>query len=144
MTDKERENQARRPSKEQIIYANILVIGVWSGIAIMVTTYFIYMAGILPPHVDIALIPSLWGKGVDEFLALTNAPHGWGWLFLLSKGDFLNYIGFVLLALMTIVCYLTLLKGYVRKKDWIYASIAVLEIAVLAVAASGLLGSGGH
>ncbi|MFH1154864.1 MAG: DUF1634 domain-containing protein [Pseudomonadota bacterium] len=140
----EQEKEARRPSKEQVIYANILVIGVWVGIAIMVTTYFIYLGGFMAPHVDSALIPKLWGKGVDEFLHITNSPHGWGWTRYLAKGDYLNYLGFVLLALMTIVCYLTLLKGYIRKKDWIYASIAFLEIAVLAVAASGLLGTGGH
>jgi hypothetical protein len=45
---------------------------------------------------------------------------------------------------MTVVCYLVLLKGYLAKKDWIYAGIAFLEIMVLSLAASGLLGSGGH
>jgi hypothetical protein len=140
----EKEKEAQRPSKEQIIYANILVMGVWSGIAIMVTTYAIYMAGLLPTHVEIALIPKLWGKGVDEYLAITNSPHGWGWTALLMKGDFLNYVGFVGLALMTIVCYMMLLKGYFEKKDWIYGTIAFLEIVVLTVAASGILGTGGH
>ncbi len=140
----EREKMARRPSKEQIIYANILVIGVWGGIALLFTTYFIYLAGLLPAHVDIALIPKIWGKGVDEYLALTQSPHGWGWVFLLGKGDFLNYLGFALLALMTLVCYTVLLKGYVTQKNWLFATIALLEILVLSLAASGLLGSGGH
>jgi hypothetical protein len=62
----------------------------------------------------------------------------------MSKGDFLNYLGFAFLALMTIVCYLVLVRGYSRQKDWIYAAIAVLEIVVLSLAASGLLGAGGH
>jgi len=142
MNDQRKEDL--QPSPEQIIYANLLVIGVWAGIVILVATYAIYVTGILPAHVDMSLIPKLWGKGVNEYLEITHSPHGWGWAALLSKGDFLNYIGFAFLALMTIVCYLVLVRGYSRKKDWIYAAIAVLEIAVLSVAASGILGSGGH
>jgi hypothetical protein len=140
----EKEKPGQKPSKEQVIYANILVVGVWTGIALLFTTYFLYLSGILTPHVDISLIPELWGKGVNEYLELTHSPHGWGWVGLVTKGDFLNYVGFVLLAMMTVLCYLVLLKGYLAKKDWIYASIAVLEVLVLLVAASGLLGSGGH
>ena len=133
-----------QPSREQIIYANLLIIGVWVGIIILVATYVIYVMGILPAHVEMSLIPKLWGKGVSEYLEITQSPHGWGWIDLLSKGDFLNYIGFAFLALMTIICYLVLVRGYSRQKDWLFTAIAVLEIVVLSVAASGILGSGGH
>jgi len=137
-------DSASRPSKEQVIYANILVIGVWVGLALLFVTYFIYLSGLMPSHVDMSLITQNWDKGVHEYLEITHSPHGWGWVALLGSGDFLNYIGFAFLALMTIVCYLVLVKGYIAKKDWIYAGIAFLEIVVLSVAASGLLGSGGH
>ena len=136
--------EALKASREQIIYANLLIIGVWAGIIILVTTYAIYLTGLLPPHIGISEIPKLWGKGVGEFLETTHSPHGWGWVTLLAKGDFLNYIGFVLLALMTILCYLVLVRGYIRQKNWIFATIALLEIVVLSVAASGLVGGGGH
>lgn len=138
------DKEGLQPSPEQIIYANLLVIGVWAGIVILVATYVIYVTGILPGHVDMSLIPRLWGKGVNEWLEMTHSPHGWGWAALLTKGDFLNYIGFAFLALMTIVCYLVLVRGYSRQKDWIYAVVAILEIVVLSAAASGLLGAGGH
>ena len=137
-------NLASRPSKEQVIYANILVIGVWIGLAVLFITYFIYLSGLMPSHVDMSLITNNWDKGVDEYLEITHSPHGWGWVAFLGKGDFLNYLGFVFLALMTIVCYLVLVKGYIAKKDWIYAGIAITEIIVLSIAASGMLGSGGH
>ena len=133
-----------QPSREQIIYANLLIIGVLAGLIILVTTYAIYVSGILPAHVEISLIPTLWGKGVSEYLEITHSPHGWGWVPLLAKGDFLNYIGYALLALMTIFWYLVLVRGYIRQKNWIFTVIAVLEIVVLSVAASGILGSGGH
>jgi hypothetical protein len=133
-----------KPSREQIIYANLLIIGVWAGIFILITTYTIYVTGILTSHVEISVIPKVWGKGVGEFLEITRSPHGWGWVPLLLKGDFINYIGFTLLALMTIICYLVLVRGYIRQKNWIFTAIALLEIVVLSVAASGILGSGGH
>jgi hypothetical protein len=138
------DKEGLQPSREQIIYANLLIIGVWAGIFILVATYAIYLTGILPSHVEMSVIPTLWGKGVGEYLEITHSPHGWGWLSLLTKGDFLNYIGLALLALMTIVCYLVLVRGYIRQKNWIFTVIALLEIVVLSVAASGLLGSGGH
>ena len=137
-------NDDLQPSREQIIYANLLIIGVWAGIIILVATYAIYITGVLPAHVDMSVIAKLWGKGVGEYLEITHSPHGWGWVALLAKGDFLNYLGFAFLALMTIACYLVLVRGYSRQKDWMYATIAVLEIIVLSVAASGLLGAGGH
>ena len=133
-----------QPSREQIIYANFLIIGVWAGIIILVATYVIYVTGILPSHVEMSLIPRVWGKGVSEFLEITHSPHGWEWVSLLAKGDFLNYTGFALLALMTIFCFLVLVRGYSRRKDWTFVAIAVLEIIVLSLAASGILNVGGH
>ena len=136
--------EALKPSREQLIYANLLIIGVWAGIIILFITYAIYLAGLLPPHIEISIIPGIWGKGVDEFLEITHSPHGWAWVSMLNKGDFLNYIGFVLLALMTILCYLVLVRGYIRQKNWLFATIAILEIIVLSLAASGIFGGGGH
>lgn len=138
------DNPSLRPSREQIIYANLLLIGMVAGIIIMGITYGIYLTGVLPSHVEMGVISANWGKGIHEYLELTHSPQGWDWLFLLGKGDFLNFIGFALLGLMTIICYLVLVRGYFRKKDWIFAVISILEIAVLALAASGIMGSGGH
>jgi len=138
------DNQSTKPSREQIIYANLLLIGMLAGIVTLSITYTIYLTGLLPAHVDMQLISANWGKGVQEYLDITHSPHGWGWLALLGKGDFLNFIGFTLLGIMTIVCYLVLVRGYYRKKNWIFMIISVLEIVVLSLAASGIFGSGGH
>ena len=133
-----------KPMPEQLKYANLLFLGAWGGIAIMTLTYIIYLTGILPAHAPIDLIIQNWGHGVHEFLEVTDSPHGWGWLGLLGCGDFINFTGMVLLAVMTILCYLFLLQGYSKRKDWSYFFIALAEIIVLTTAASGILGSGGH
>ena len=48
------------------------------------------------------------------------------------------------LASLTVVGYLVLLPAYVRRRDVAYAIIAVSEIVVLVLAASGILSVGGH
>ncbi len=136
--------ESYKPTEDQIIYANLLVIGVWTGLFVLTITYAIYVLEILKSHVDLATIPQVWHLAVNEYLAITHSPHGWKWLALLTTGDFANYIGFVLFGLMTLFCFIVLLRGYLRQKNRIYASIAFLEILVLSLAASGLLGSGGH
>ena len=138
------DKQSLKPSDEQIIYANLLLMGMLAGIVIMAVTYTIYVTGVLTPHVDMQTIQANWGKPIHEYLEITHSPHGWAWIGMLGKGDFLNYLGFVLLALMTIFCYLVLVRGYFREKNYIYLIISVLEILVLSLAASGLLGGGGH
>ncbi|MBW1680235.1 MAG: DUF1634 domain-containing protein [Deltaproteobacteria bacterium] len=133
-----------KPMPEQLAYANVLFVGAWLGIFLMIITYFLYLGGVLAPHVDLGLVTANWNKGVDEYLAVTQSPHGWGWVKFLSKGDFLNFVGMVLLAVLTIICYLFLIVGYQKRRDRIYMIIAALEVLVLASAASGLLGTGGH
>lgn len=138
------DNPSLKPSKEQIIYANLLLMGMLAGIMVMIVTYAIYLTGLLPSHVDLTTISTNWDKGIHEYLAITHSPHGWGWLALLGKGDFINYLGLVLLGVMTILCYTVLVRGYFRERNWIFTVISILEIVVLCVAASGVLGGGGH
>jgi hypothetical protein len=133
-----------KPMPEQMTYANLLFIGVWIGIAVMMVTYMIYVMGILPPHVDFAAITQNWGRGIHEYLEATHSPKGWGWLALLEKGDTLNFVGVALLALLTMLCYFFLIVGYGKNRDWIYLGIAISEVVVLALAASGILTPGGH
>jgi hypothetical protein len=140
----EQQDNDLKPMAEQITYANVLLLGAWSGIFLMMLTYIIYITGIVTPHVDMGLITSNWDKGVGEYLEITHSPHGWGWTGLLNRGDFLNYIGLVLIAILTIICYFILMIGYSKRKDWTYFSICLMEIVVLSLAASGIFGAGGH
>ena len=140
------ESQADKPTTppEQVIYANLLLIGVWFGLFLLLVTYTLYLSGALPPHVPTSEVTAKWGIGVDQYLHETHSPRGWGWVPLVHKGDFLNYVGFAFLALTTIACYLVLMRAYIRSKDWLFSVICALEIVVLSVAASGVLGTGGH
>ena len=83
-------------------------------------------------------------SGVAAYQTITHSPSGWSWLNMVDKGDYLNFIPIAFLAALTIFCYLTLIPAYIKKKDTIYLGLVIAEVVVLTVAASGLLGSGGH
>lgn len=129
---------------EQVHYANLLFYGSWAAIAILMITYAIYGLGILDNYVPLDKLPYYWQMPASEFVHQADIPTGWGWVSLLGKGDFLNFIGIVLLAGMTIVCFLTLIPAYVRNRDIPFLVIVVLEVLVLCLGASGLLGPAGH
>jgi hypothetical protein len=129
---------------EQITYANILFYGCWSGLALMIVTYLIYVTGIMDPYVSMELVTKFWSQPVGEYLTQNNVPTGWGWATLLSKGDFLNFLGIALLGGLTIVCYIPVTLAYFKKKDFAFAIISLLEVLVLCFAASGIVGGGAH
>lgn len=129
---------------EQITYANILFYGCWSGLALMIVTYLIYVTGIMDPYVSMELVTKFWSQPVGEYLTQNNVPTGWGWATLLNRGDFLNFLGIALLGGLTIVCYIPVTLAYFKKKDIAFAIISLLEVLVLCFAASGIVGGGAH
>ena len=61
---------------------------------------------------------------------------------MVGKSDFLNFIGIAILGGITIICYLAIVPTLLRKQDYAYVSMAVLEVLVLTLAASGILAVG--
>ena len=129
---------------EQLVYANILFYGCWSGLALMLVTYILYVTGIMDPYVSMDNVVKYWALPVGQYLADNNVPTGWGWSTLLNHGDFLNFLGIALLGGLTIVAYVPVTLAYFKKKDYAFALIALLEVLVLCFAASGIVGGGAH
>ena len=134
----------RELAEEQVVYARLLDRGMKSGILFLVATVGIYLFGVLPPHVPVEELPRYWSLPVNQYLAATGVHAGWSWLGMLHKGDFLNFLGIALLSGVTIGCYLAICPIFFRKGDRIFGCIAALEVLVLTLAASGMLGAGGH
>jgi hypothetical protein len=67
---------------------------------------------------------------------------GWHWVRMLGYGDFVNFIGVAILAGVTILCYIAIIPMLLKRKDFIYAVLALLEVVVLLVAASGIIAVG--
>ncbi len=135
---------ATQATEEQILYANILNKGMAIGLIGLVVTFIIYGAGILEPKIPLDQVQNYWVMPVNEYLQLTGIQAGWAWLGNLGQGDMLNFLPIAFLSLLTIICYLAILPGLIRKKDTAYVVLVIVEVVVLTVAASGILGSGGH
>lgn len=114
------------------------------GLAMLVVSYAIYMSGMLSPRIPVQELSRYWALPVHEYLAATGLRPGWSWVHLIGTGDYINFVGIAFLAAATIWCYVAIVPIFLRKKDHMYAAIAVLEILVLFAAASGILQTGGH
>lgn len=128
---------------EQQRYARLLDWGTRAGLLLLVASFVAYVSGLLPGVVAVERLPELWSLPVAQFQARTQMPGGWGWLALLGHGDVLGLLGIALLAGISIPCLLALVPLYAARGEKSYVAICLLEVAVVALAASGLL-SGGH
>jgi hypothetical protein len=160
-----------KATAEQVAYAKLLDLGMKAGLLALVVTFVIYLTGILPPHTPVNDLPKYWKMPVKQYLletkidrhsdeyaaipaqppelrkeyvAKTNVHPGWSWLHRIGKGDFLNFIPIVFLAAVTVICYLRIIPIFFAKNDMVYGLLAITEVVVLTLAASGYLGSGGH
>jgi hypothetical protein len=136
--------------EDQLLYAKVLAIGMYVGLAILFITFGLYVSGIMAPAIPLDQVSNYWHLGVNEYLEVVNrdflrlehAPTGWAWVNMVGKGDFLNFIGIAVLAGITIICYLAIVPSLLRQKDNAYVSMVLVEVVVLAFAASGLLAVG--
>ncbi|MFP4474877.1 MAG: hypothetical protein ACLFOY_04910 [Desulfatibacillaceae bacterium] len=140
----EQDDKRLEASEEQVLYARILDKGMSLGLIILFITFFIYVFGILDPYVPRDQLTELWTHNVGTYLHETDVEAGWWWVTKVSSGDFLNFIGIALLAGVTIICYIAIVPVLWKNDDKLYAVIAILEALVLCLAASGILGVGGH
>lgn len=138
------EEAKQEGAEERMAYAATLHIGVKSGLYILVVIFLVYVSGVLTPIIPFSELPSYWGLPVHEYIEKTGSPSGWSWVGKIDKGDALNFFSVAWLSLITIVCYLRIIPILIKKRDTIYAVIAVLEVIILILAASGILRVGGH
>lgn len=137
-------------NEEQLLYARILEVGVLAGLAMLLVTFGLYVLGIVEPAIPKHELPRYWTMNVHDYLEAINRDYlhrdhlvvGWSWISALRFGDYLNFLGIVLLSAVTVVCYLGILPTLLRKRDWAYSCMAALEAMILSLAASGLLQAG--
>lgn len=137
-------NPSLEASPEQFLYAKILEKGMFFGLILLLITFAIYAFGILKPYIPRSEVSQYWSHSVSDYLHMANVEPGWAWVGMLRFGDFLNFIPIAILAGTTVICYLSIVPTLWRNNDKVYAVFALLEAVILSVAASGILGSGGH
>lgn len=128
---------------EQARYAVWLAWGSRLGLALLIMGFLAYVTGLLPPHVPIERLPSLWGLPTADFLRETGTGAGWSWVALTHRGDMLNLVGIAVLASCSLACLAAVIPVFRGLGQRIFVAICVAQIAVLLFAASGFL-LGGH
>jgi hypothetical protein len=128
--------------QEQLLYAAWLDRGMRIGLAVLVASFIVYLLGFVEPHVRHEDLAKLWSMPLADYLKATGGHTGWGWVALVGKGDYLNFVGIVILSGITVLCYLRVLPVFARAKDTVFVVIAVLEILLIVLAASGVLVAG--
>lgn len=133
-----------KASEAQLFYANLLNRLTLIGFALLVIAFFIYISGVMGSYIPMNEVTQLWTKSSHHYMQTANIHAGWSWLSKVGYGDFLVYIPIIILAGVTIVCYIGVIFKFLKSKEYILVVIAILEVLVLSAAASGLLKSGGH
>jgi hypothetical protein len=128
---------------EQLLYAKLLDWGTRVGLVVLLLSFAAYVTGLMESHVPPQKLPELWVHPVGRFLELTGSPTGWGWMALLHKGDIAGLLGIAILSGSSVLCLLALVPLYRARRDTAFVLICLAEVAVVVLAASGLL-TGGH
>lgn len=131
-------------TEEQRLYASILDIGMKIGLAGIITSFLVYISGVVAPKIPLRDVGLYWGMKSHDYIEKADLSAGWSWVSMYNYSDFLNFFPIAFLAGVTVICYLAIIPGLLRKKDNIYAVLALLEVLVLVGAASGLISAGGH
>ena len=129
---------------EQLVYARILEKGMYFSLLTLIIIYVVYVTGLLSSYIPLHEVPKYWTMNVRDYLHDTHIQDGWGWIWMLRYADFLNFVPIAMLAGVTILCFLVVAPVLWKQNDKLYAGLALLEAVILGVAASGILGSGGH
>lgn len=129
-------------TREQLVYAAALDVGMKIGFVVLAVTLAIYMSGLFEAHIPVEDLPRYWGLPAGEYLHAADVPTGWGWVGLAHRSDYLNFVGIAFLSGITIVCYARILPYPFKSRDYLFVGMAVAQIVVLLLSASGILAIG--
>lgn len=128
--------------REQQVYADWLAWGTRIALIVLGCVFVAYVSGWLAPLVSFERLPMLWTHPVSRYVEETGAPTGWSWLAAVNRGDYANLAGVAMLSIVTVVCYLRIIPILLRRKERLLAVLAGLQVAILLIAASGVLAAG--
>ena len=132
---------AQSDRETDLLYARCLKVGTALSLGLIAAELAAYLSGALSPYLPLRDLPSFWAMPMKEYLAAAHVPAGWGWLALIGRGDYLNFVGIALLASVSGIAYLFAIRHYLARRDRLYAALAAAQVLVLLAAASGLLNS---
>jgi hypothetical protein len=112
---------------EHLRYAQWLHWSGWLGLAVLVGAFAVYATGLVPPVIRLESLPELWKLSSQDFL---------------DRSDMLSVLAIAILAGCSALPLLAVTPIYLRRGDRTYAALCVLVVAVLVLAASGVISTG--
>lgn len=127
---------------EQIRYAEWLRWSGWLGLAVLVGAFGLYVTGVLPPVIPVDQLPQAWRLPSRELMLQHGLQGGWSWIRSITRGDMLNLLGIAILSGCSALPLLAVTGIYRRRGERLFAALCLLQVAVLVLAASGLITPG--
>ena len=117
-----------KASEAQLFYANLLNRLTLLGFALLLIAFAIYLSGLLGSYIPMQEVINLWTQSSHHYMQTANIHPGWDWVSKVGYGDFLVYIPIIILAGVTIVCYIGVIFKFLKTKEYILVVIAILEV----------------
>jgi len=130
------------PTPEALRYADVLEIGMRLGLLCLFMTFPFYIFGMMEPRIPVDQTFHCWTLSAAEYNREVGIDPGVGWLAMITYSDFLNFIGITILASVTALCCLAVIPLMLKRHDMLYAVLALLQVLVLVLAASGVCAVG--
>jgi hypothetical protein len=132
-------NREEAHDELQELYALWLDRAMRVAFTVALATFALYVSGLLPAFIEPRALSALWSLPLAEYLERSGAPAGWGWLGFLAKSDYLTLLGVALFAVISALCLARAIPAFFRHGERLLAWLALLQLAVLLFAASGVL-----
>ena len=130
----------RKPaSVVQRIYASTLDVVSTIGLILVIAAFALYVSGLLPGRMSPADTAAAWHLSAAELRARGDHEGRWGWMLPLTAGDRLSLASLALLASGSALCLLRIFVVLLVVRRRNLAVVTALEVAILALAASGIL-----
>jgi hypothetical protein len=134
--------QPLHPGAEQACYARLLWWSGWSGLLVLALGFIAYVGGVLPPLIGVEELPRVWTLSARQLAEQEGHPSGWDWIGMLERGDIFTLLGIAVLASCSSLPLTVVAALYWRRRERLYALLSVFQVAVLLMAASGLIAAG--
>lgn len=123
-------------------YATVLRWGLRLGLVVLFGCWLLELAEQPAPRVAAESVHRHWHLSHGEFAAATGRPTGWAALLDLGHSDAHSLLAVAGLALLSLAALVSIVPAAVRRRDGWFVAALLAQIAILALAASGLLSTG--
>ena len=126
-------------SDNQLLLATLYRFVTFIGFTCIAAGFVLYVSGVLPAHIPVDEVSSYWHLSAQEYAGQTGTPYGWDLIKAIAAGDMISLASLVLMAIAVIVCLIIMVFAFLKSENRIFAVGTVLQIVVLALAASGIV-----